>query len=265
MSASIPVKALVAEDEPVLARGLVRSLSRLWPALAVCAVVHDGALAVEAALQHGPDVIFMDIQMPERDGLDAAECILDQWPAGRPLPLIVFVTSFDRHAIAAFELAAADYVLKPVQPERLASTCQRLQQRLLERPTGLQGDPLALIRQAIEQQQRPALPPLTLIQSGVGPTVLMVPVAEVQCFQADDKYVRVITARGEHLIRTPLRELAPRLEAGQFTQVHRSVLVRTVLIDRVVRDEAGRLELFLKGRPERLPVSRSYAHLFKPM
>lgn len=258
-------KALVAEDEPVLARGLVRALGREWPALAVCAVVHDGASAVEAALQHTPDVIFMDIQMPERDGLDAAECIVDQWPMQVPLPLIVFVTSFDRHAVAAFEMAAADYVLKPVQSERLALTCERLKQRLGERDERHQEEALAALRAAMLAERQPSLPPLDVIQAGTGNVVRMVPVADIHYFQADDKYVRVLTADAEFLIRTPLRELVPRLAPGQFMQVHRGVLVRTLLIDRVVREDSGRIHLCLKGRPERLPVSRSYAHLFKPM
>lgn len=255
--------ALIAEDEAVLARGLVKTLARLWPELRVCAVVHDGDSAVEAAKLHRPDIVFMDIRMPERNGLDAAECIVDDWPSGCALPLIVFVTAFDRYAVDAFERAAVDYVLKPVQPARLASTCQRLVQRLAERQAGT--DAVALAPLTALLNARAPEPSLTVIQAGVGSTVHLVPVADVHYFEADDKYVRVVTADRTVLIRTPLRELVPRLDAAQFMQVHRGTLVRTALIERVVREDTGRIHLFLKGRPERLAVSRSYAHLFKPM
>lgn len=254
--------ALIAEDEHVLARGLVKTLGKLWPALQISAVTHDGQAAVEAARQHLPDVIFLDIQMPERNGLDAAELIVDTWPTERPLPLIVFVTAFDRFAVDAFDKAAVDYVLKPVEPQRLRQTCERLQSRLAERQasdaTALA--PLHALRQAARHDT-----PLTLIQAGMGSTLHMVAVSEVVYFEADDKYVRVVTHEGAHLIRTPLRDLTPRLDAMQFMQIHRGTLVRSACIERVVREDTGRIHLYLKGRPERLAVSRSYAHLFKPM
>lgn len=255
--------ALIAEDEPLLARGLVKTLSKLWPELRICTVVHDGASAVEAARAHHPDIVFMDIRMPERNGLDAAECIVDEWPPGKVLPLIVFVTAFDRYAVDAFERAAVDYVLKPVQPERLASTCQRLVQRLAERQASTDATALAPLTTLLNL--RPAEPALTMIQAGMGSTVHLVPVADVHYFEAEDKYVRVVTAERSLLIRTPLRELTPQLDASQFMQIHRGTVVRTTLIERVVREDTGRIHLFLRGRPERLAISRSYAHLFKPM
>lgn len=261
---ALPAQALIAEDEPVLARGLARKLSKLWPALRIGAVVHDGESALAAAQQLRPDVIFMDIQMPTRNGLEAAESIVDDWPASQPLPLIVFVTAFDRFAIDAFEQAAVDYVLKPVQVERLALTCQRLKDRLAERTGG--GDALALAPlMALLQAQRTE-PPLSLIQAGAGSTVHMVSVDDVIFFEADGKYVRVVTGEREFLIRTPLRELFPRLDPTRFVQIHRSTVVKTALIERVVREDAGgKILLYIKGHGERLTVSRNYAHLFKPM
>lgn len=259
----MPTQALIAEDEPLLARGLTKALTQLWPALRICAVVHDGDAAVEAARTHSPDILFMDIQMPERNGLEAAECIMDGWTPSKPLPLLVFVTAFDRYAIAAFERTAVDYVLKPVQADRLALTCARLAQRIKERQH-LSSEaalaPIKALRQASHHE-----PALNVIQAGIGSTVHMVPVADVDYFEADDKYVRVVTADRELLIRTPLRELTPRLDPQQFMQIHRSTLVRTTLIDRVIREDSGRIYLYLRGRQERLSVSRSYAHLFKPM
>lgn len=257
-------QALIAEDEPVLARGLARKLSKLWPSLRIGAVVHDGESAVVAAQRLQPDVIFMDIQMPTRNGLEAAECIVDEWPALQPLPLIVFVTAFDRFAIDAFEQAAVDYVLKPVQVDRLALTCQRLKDRLTERAGGHDALALAPLK-ALLQAQRTE-PPLSLIQAGTGSTVHMVPVDDVIFFEADGKYVRVVTGEREFLIRTPLRELSPRLDPAQFVQIHRSTVVKTARIAKVVREDAGgKIHLYLKDRGERLTVSRNYAHLFKPM
>ncbi|MEY4765926.1 MAG: hypothetical protein RI907_2599 [Pseudomonadota bacterium] len=262
--------ALIAEDEPVLARGLLKALNKAWPALHVCAVTHDGDTAVEAAALHLPDILFLDIQMPECSGLDAAEQIVDHWPAQRALPLIVFVTAFDRFAVDAFERAAADYVLKPVEPLRLSKTCERLVARLAERQAGhhlvaQDDDGAALAPWRVLQAPAAPEPPLQLIQAGLGATVHMVPTADVQYFEADDKYVRVVTSERSLLIRTPLRELLPRLDAHQFMQIHRSTVVRATLIDKVVRDDAGKVHLYLKGRSEKLAVSRSYAHLFKPM
>lgn len=259
-----PTQALIAEDEPVLARGLARKLSKLWPALRIGAVVHDGESAMVAAQALRPDAIFMDIQMPVRNGLEAAEGIVDDWPASQPLPLIVFVTAFDRFAVAAFEQAAVDYVLKPVQVERLALTCQRLRDRLAQREGGSDALALAPLK-ALLQAQRTE-PPLNLIQAGAGSTVHMVPVADVIFFEADGKYVRVVTNDREFLIRTPLRELFPRLDPTQFVQIHRSTVVKSELITRVVREDAGgKIYLYIKGRSERLTVSRNHAHLFKPM
>jgi DNA-binding LytR/AlgR family response regulator len=262
---ALPATALVAEDEPVLARGLVKALARLWPTLRVLAVVNDGQAAIEAAALHQPEIVFLDIQMPVRTGLDAAEQIVDDWPTGKALPLIVFVTAFDRFAIDAFERAAVDYVLKPVEVERLALTCERLKARLIERQGGQSGKEAGLAHLTSAWAVARSEPPLSLIQAGIGSTLHMVPTDECVFFQADDKYVRVVTAEREFLLRTPLRELAPRLDATQFVQVHRSTVVRARLIERVVREETGRIHLYLKGRSERLVVSRSYAHLFKPM
>ena len=257
--------ALIAEDELVLARGLVKALGKQWPALKVSAVVHDGEAAVQAALLHLPDIIFLDIQMPERNGLDAAERIIDAWPPERALPLLVFVTAFDRFAIAAFEREAVDYVLKPLDPDRLALTCERLQRRLCDRSAMSWEQGAPALRNLLAGSAPRHMEPLDTIQAGAANVVHMVPLKDVHFLEADDKYVRVATPGGDHYIRTPLREIGPRLDPRAFTQIHRSVIVRTELIDRIVRDDMGRLQLHLKGRSERFAVSRTYAHQFKAM
>ncbi len=273
-----PPTALIAEDEPLLAAALQAELASAWPELRVVATVGDGASAVTQALAHLPDVLFFDVRMPALSGLDAAAVLADDWPASRPFPALVFVTAYDEYALQAFEAQAVDYVLKPVQPARLRKTLDRLRELLAARAQGGGADnesTLAQLRrllqsaqaQAQAQAQAPAAAdgPLQVIQAGSGAAIHMVPVGDVLYFEAADKYVRVLTATHEHLIRTPLRELLPRLDAAVFWQVHRGTVVRATAIETVTRDENGKLSLTLRGRDGKLPVSRLYAHLFKAM
>ena len=283
--------ALIADDEPLLAQALRAELARQWPELEVLATVGDGLSAAQQALDLQPDVLFLDIRMPGQDGLAAAAQIADEWPqdAG-PLPLLVFVTAFEQHAIAAFEAMALDYVLKPIDGERLLKTMQRLQLVLCARdklaapspsPAAATDAPELDVSQwqALLQAASAVMPqaagapsasaPLRFIQAaGVGNQQLhMVPVNEVLYFEAADKYVRVITADEEYLIRTPLRQLIQQLPPDLFWQVQRGVLVRADAIASVQREDSGKMWLRLRGRPEdeRLPVGRLYAHLFKAM
>lgn len=297
-------RALIAEDEPLLAAALQQELRAAWPELQIAATVGDGLSAVQQALALQPDVLFFDIRMPGQTGLDAAVALADAWPAHQPFPALVFVTAYDQYAVQAFEAQAVDYLLKPVQSARLQKTVQKLRLALIQQaqsainsiansepqaPTHTQelepnlqrtvdqlrhllaqpglwpgaepGAPLAPTPLAAPQQP----PRLTVIQASHGSQIHMVPVGDVLYFEAADKYVRVLTARAEYLIRTPLKELADQLDPQEFWQVHRSTLVRASAIATVVRDELGKLHLNLRGRPERLAVSRLYAHLFKAM
>lgn len=272
--------ALIAEDEPLLAANLQAELKQLWPALEVLASVGHGAAAVTQALALQPAVLFLDIRMPGMSGIEAAQALAEDWPEGpgaAPFPLLVFVTAYDQYALQAFERSAIDYVLKPVQTERLARTCERLQATLAARARPEATAPEALAA-AIAQLQGllgatpsagtspgPATTPLRVIQAGSGNTVHMVPVDEVIYLEAADKYVRVVTAEREHLVRISLRELQPQLDATRFWQIHRGTVVRADAISTAVRDEAGRWRLSLKGHRDSLQVSRMYAHLFKGM
>lgn len=267
--------ALIAEDEPLLAQALVSELARVWPALRIVSTVGDGVSAVTQALVLRPDVLFFDIRMPGQSGLDAAAELADAWPSqGPPFPALVFVTAYDQYAVQAFEAQAMDYVLKPVQPERLARTVTKLQQTLAQRTPAAYTAPgfettLAQLRgllAAVHALPATSAPtPLKVLQVSVGAALRMVTLDEVLYFEAADKYVRVLTGGHEYLIRTPLKELLPQLDAQTFWQVHRSTVVRAAAIDQVTRDEAGKLHLTLKGRSEKLPVSRLYAHLFRAM
>jgi DNA-binding LytR/AlgR family response regulator len=222
---------------------------------------------VRAALQHRPDVLFFDIRMPGDGGLEAAAELADHWPGGTPFPALVFVTAYDQYALQAFEAQAVDYVLKPVQAARLQKTVEKVKAVLARRsPADLEAT-LGQLRHLLRAADASAAPQplLKVIQASVGASIRMVPVEEVLYFEAADKYVRVVFGDGEVLIRRPLKDLLPQLDANLFWQVHRGTVVRSTAIDSLHRDEAGKLHLVLRDRKERLPVSRLYAHLFKPM
>jgi len=267
--------ALIAEDEPLLAQALAADLARLWPELQLLATVGDGLSASAQALVLRPQVCFLDIRMPGATGLEAAQALAEDWPDDVPFPLLVFVTAYDQYALAAFEAQAVDYLVKPVESARLAACVARLQKQLQQQqqqlpvadaPLAQALDQLrALMGSGIGAAPGAAAPRLEVIQAGVGNTVHLVPVAEVLYFEAADKYLRVVTAEREHLIRLSLRELLPRLDGQQFWQVHRSLVVRAAAITTATRDESGKVFLQLRGRPERLTASRLYAHLFKGM
>ncbi len=263
--------ALIAEDEPLLAAALQDELTRAWPELQILATVGDGVSAVTQALRLKPDVLFFDIRMPGLSGLEAAAELADAWNSddigGWPFPALVFVTAYDQYAMAAFEAQAMDYLLKPVQTARLQKTVAKLQLALANRSHAAANFEATLgqLRGLLGASPQAPVAPLKVIQASVGTTIRMVPVPEVDYFEAADKYVRVLTANREYLIRTPLKELLPQLDGNAFWQIHRGTVVNSASIDTVTRDEAGKLSVTLRGRPEKLPVSRLYAHLFKAM
>ncbi|MDQ0017667.1 DNA-binding LytR/AlgR family response regulator [Variovorax boronicumulans] len=279
--------ALIAEDEPLLAQALKAELAAAWPGLQIVATAGDGRSAVREALRLLPQVLFFDIRMPGLDGLGAAAELADIWPTDEaPMPQLVFVTAYDEYAARAFEAEAIDYVLKPVQPARLQKTVARLQQALAaqQQQPSPSASPavadealertLAQWRQVLTAASSGSAPPaaapsaplrMIAASDAGGSTVRMVPVDEVLYFEAADKYLRVLTATHEYLIRTPLKQLLTQLDADTFWQVHRAVVVRSAAIESVHRDEAGKLHLTLRGRAEKIPVSRLYAHLFRAM
>ncbi len=278
-----PPRCLIAEDEPLLAAGLRADLAALWPALQVVASVGDGLRAAEQTLALRPDVCFFDIRMPGATGLEAAQALAEDWPDGpgsAAFPLLVFVTAYDDYALQAFEAQAADYLVKPVDRTRLAACVARLQARVADRqargaPSGeaqkdaLQ-DAVAQLRSLLGRAGTAgpvvaSAPRLEVIQAQVGNLVHLVPLAEVLYFEAADKYVRVITADREHLIRASLRELLPQLDPAVFWHVHRGTVVQAKAVSTARREESGKVTLSLRGRPEKLVASRLYAHLFKGM
>lgn len=264
-------RALIAEDEPILAALLAKTLQQLWPELDIVAMAPNGLAAVEQGLALRPEVLFLDIRMPGQTGLEAAEELAERWEGPEPFPYIVFVTAFDDYAVEAFERAAADYVLKPVSAARLGKTVERLRALIEARSTPaaglLKADALGqLVGQLQALLPAPAATErLTTIRAAVGNVVRMIPVSDVVFFQAVDKYVNVATAESEALIRVPLKDLLPQLDANQFRQVSRSMVVNMHHVSSAGRDEMGKVTLNLRGRSDRPRVSPVYAHLFRQM
>lgn len=246
------MKAIIADDEQHLAEDLQRRLAQLWPELQIVAVLHDGMAAAQALQEIKPDIAFLDIRMPGQSGLDAAR-------AAAADCRVVFVTAFDDHAVQAFEQAAVDYLLKPVSDERLARCVERLQQHSIAAPDAL----LARLQQLLATQNKPEF--LRWLRIQVGQSVRMVAVEEVCYFQSADKYTTVLTRDAELLLRTPLKDLIAQLDPEQFWQVHRGTIVNAKQIVSAHHDLLGKVTLTLRDRPEKVAVSRSYAHLFRQM
>ncbi|MDP3820896.1 MAG: LytTR family DNA-binding domain-containing protein [Burkholderiales bacterium] len=255
------LNALIADDEPLLREQLVAQLARLWPELQVVAQARNGREAVELFDEHQPQVVFLDVHMPGLNGVEVARCI-DRRAE------VVFVTAFDRYAVDAFRHGAVDYLVKPLETERLRDTVQRLQARLRE-PTGDTPRPEygVLLERLAEQlrQNGGVRSHLQWIKASVGNSVRLIPVEQVLYLRADAKYTVVAWEGGEALIRTPIRELADALDPSCFAQIHRSAIVNLAQVDRFSHGPGDSGEVHLKGRGERLSVSRSYVHLFRQM
>lgn len=230
--------ALIADDEPLLRERLAEHLARLWPGLRIVGQARHGREAVALYEAETPDVVFLDVHMPGLDGVGAARAIAASAAAAGRSVQVVFVTAFEQYAVQAFEQGAADYLVKPFDEPRLAATVQRLRTRLASEPAAA---------------------------SRLGQVVKLIPVDEVIYCRSDEKYTQVVWTGGEALIRRSLRELQAELDPARFVQVHRSVLVALPFVSQVVRGDSETAELHLRGRPEVLPVSRSYTHLFRQM
>ena len=258
-----PPTALIADDEPLLRKALARMLAEAWPELKVVAQARNGREAVEHFEAQKPDVCFLDVHMPGLSGVEAARYI------GRRAQL-VFVTAFDKYAVKAFETGALDYLVKPVESSRLAETVLRLKERLRV-AQALPEDAESLLEQlAAKLRKDGSAAGLRWLHVSIGPNLRLVEVDEVDFLRSDEKYT-LVAWRGqdgrpaEGLIRTPLKDLVPQLDAARFAQVHRSVVVNLRSIDHVARTGNETAQIHLKGRAEVLPVSRSYLHLFQQM
>lgn len=253
-------KCVIAEDEALLREALAELLAQAWPELEIVAECEDGASALDAMAEHQPDVAFLDIRMPGMTGLEVAAAMAEASPATQ----IVFVTAYDQYAIDAFETGAVDYLLKPIAPERLASTVSRLQARIAS--GALDASALAALIARLGSTIVPApVEPLVWITASAGKETRLIMVDDVIYFRADQKYTVVATAQGEALLRKPIRELLDALDPAIFKQIHRSTIVNLRAIASISRDDTGKGLIKLRALPEVLSVSQPFMTLFKNM
>jgi DNA-binding LytR/AlgR family response regulator len=260
MNQAAMVTAMIADDEPLLRQRLAGLLERLWPELRIVASARNGAEALRLFEELQPQVAFLDVQMPGVNGIDVARAI------GRRAQ-IVFVTAFDRYAVDAFRHGALDYLVKPLEEPRLAETVSRLRERL-QRPGAGPGEEVHAVLDRIAAELRERLAPparLRWIKASVGGTVRLIPVDEVIYLKSDSKYTLVVWDGGEALIRKTIRELAEELDPHRFVQVHRSAIVCLERVSHFRHGPGEGGELHLKGRADRVPVSRNYLQLFQQM
>ena len=245
--------ALIAEDEPLMRERLKEKLASAWPELDIVAEAADGNAALALFDEWRPQIAFLDIRMPGKSGLDVAAVI------GKECH-VVFITAYDQYALKAFDAGAVDYLLKPVEGDRLAATVERIRKKLASPPADLSAL-VAALRATIPS----VVPRMKWIKAAVGKQVKLIAVGDVVYFQADTKYTRVVLGSGEALIRTPLKELLADLDPEKFWQVHRGTIVNLDAVAGVLREDAERQFVLLKNRQEKLPISRQFTHLFKQM
>ncbi|MDB5917353.1 MAG: DNA-binding response regulator [Massilia sp.] len=254
--------AIIADDERLMRDQLRMRLLEVWPELEIVGEAKNGEEAVALVAQLKPDLTFLDIRMPGTTGMEAARQIGGQ-------SNIVFVTAYDQYAVEAFERGAVDYVLKPPEPERLRVTVARLKERLAKpKQAGAVNVNDSVTQMLSELAQKMAAPKpayLQWIQASIGQDLRMIPVEDILFFRSDEKYTCVQTERFEALIRKPVRDLAEELDPSLFWQIHRATLVNVNAIEGVTRDIRGRHLVLIKGKPDKLEVSRSFLHLFKQM
>lgn len=243
-------KILIAEDEPLMRERLLAMLGRAWPEAEVVVAAENGNDAWDGYLEHEPDVAFLDIRMPGLSGLEVAERI-----DGRAH--VVFVTAYDQYAVDAFETGAVDYILKPVEADRLDKAVERIKAKLAAQPADL-ADILGRLKAAVGQPER-----MKWIKATVGKQIKLINVDDVLFFQSDTKYTRVVMADSEALVRTPLKDLLSGLDPERFWQIHRGTLVNVNAIAAAERIDAERMQVIVKGHGEKLPVSRAFTHLFR--
>ncbi|TMH01101.1 MAG: response regulator transcription factor [Betaproteobacteria bacterium] len=249
--------AVIADDERLMREQIIDRLKEAWPELLIVGEAANGREAIALVQSLEPDIVFLDINMPGMDGIQAARAL-----AGRVH--VVFVTAHDQYAISAFEHGAVDYLLKPAEPERVALTCERLRARLKQEPDPM-NDLLAQLSQRLGAGGLKPREYMRWVQASVGANIRMIPTSDILFFRAEDKYTRVQTQDFEALIRKPIKELIDELDPDEFWQIHRGTVVRVDAVEQVSRNLSGRQIVHVKGSQEKLEVSRTFNHLFKQM
>jgi DNA-binding LytR/AlgR family response regulator len=244
--------AIIAEDEKLMRERLCNALARVWPELEIVGIAQNGTQALSLIAKHRPQIAFLDIRMPGKTGLEVAAELGDSVHT-------VFVTAYDEFAIKAFENSVADYLLKPVEDERLLGTVERLKKRLGQHPSDL----TQLLESLLNRDAKSTAPKLKWIRASLGNQTRLINVDDIIFFQSDTKYTRIVTREAEALVRIPLKELIEGLDEQLFWQVHRGTVINASAVDRAVREGPEKLTLFLKNRNEKLAVSRQFFYLFK--
>ncbi|WMW80678.1 LytTR family DNA-binding domain-containing protein [Undibacterium cyanobacteriorum] len=255
--------ALIVDDEAHLRQHLRHRLLQVWPELEVIGEAANASTAQQLYLEHPVDIVFLDIRMPGQSGIEIATHFIEK-------SIVVFVTAYDSYAIEAFEKGAVDYLLKPIEKDRLSHCCKRLQERLsLGSNSSLVSNHLNDIKNCLVQlgssQEISSKKYLRWIQAGVGNGIRLISTSEILYFRSDEKYTSVRTEQSEYLIRKTLKELEDELDPHEFWRVHRSALVKVGAISSVLRDEKGKQVLSIRGIQEKIEVSRNHTHLFQQM
>lgn len=250
-----PITAIIAEDEGAQRQELRAALQELWPELDIVAECEDGLAAMEAIQEHQPTVAFLDISMPGVSGLEVARMASAH-------SHVVMITAFGQYALDAFDNGAADYLLKPVKRDRLATAIERLKKRIVDGKHADLTDMFEALRTRLPgiDSRR-----ISWISASVRDTIRMISIDDVLVFKSEDKYTCVVTTSGSAHIRTPLKDLLPQLDPEIFWQVHRSAIVRVAAIASLKRDEDGKLKIAIAGHPELVPVSAAFQDRFRPM
>lgn len=266
-----PITAIIAEDERLMRERILAMLGKAWPELEIMAVATDGLEAISLWKKHRPQIVFLDIRMPGKTGLEVAAEMCTKPDA----PHIVFVTAHDEYAIKAFEKGAIDYLLKPLETDRLAATVARLKKQFQDKahthqslsrslsPPPPPPDVTTLLESLLNYHPGSAKSRLKWIRASMGNQIRLININDVVFFQSDTKYTRIVTHDGEALVRTPLKELLEGLDEDEFWQVHRGTIINARVIDRAVREGPEKLTVYLKMRTEKFAVSRQFFHLFK--
>jgi DNA-binding LytR/AlgR family response regulator len=255
------ITCVIAEDEALFLHALKQHLNAAWPELLIVAEATDGDAALAAIAQHQPTIAFLDIRMPGQTGLQVAASLVEASPETQ----VVFVTAYDQYALKAFDTGAIDYLLKPIDESRFVATVERLKKRLTS------NAPEAVLLAALARKLGGALakeieePPLQWITASVAKETRLIAVEDVLYLRSDAGYTAVVTAEGEALLRTPIKDLVGRIDPVVFKQIHRSTIVNMRAVAGVSRDESGRGTLRLKGRNETLAVSLTFMPLFRNM
>ncbi|MDC5820510.1 LytR/AlgR family response regulator transcription factor [Vibrio europaeus] len=254
------VSAVIADDEPLLRHHLNKMLAEVWPQLEIVGQAKNGQEALEMIEQFEPDLVFLDIKMPQLDGMAAAKALTKMDCSTQ----VVFITAYDEYALQAFEANAIDYLLKPLSEQRLEQCVVKIKQRIESVTTPTPPDMAALLAQIQQLGHQSAPSYLNWVRASKGEDIHLISISDVLYFKAEDKYVSVFTQEEdktvEYLLRTSLKELIQQLDPDNFWQIHRSTIVNVSAVEKVKKVITGKMVVVIGDA--KLPVSRAMQSQF---